>query len=117
MLVLHIVHTQALMSVWPFLRLADKEIFARYNQYPTRFQTLVKLHCGDRQFIKPQPEEDRPFGFMDAKTRIRNRTLQQLYRMLRFLAIKRLDHLLAKSQQIAFFYHALHQCGSHTAGC
>ena len=61
----HIVHAHALMRVRPRLIQAREEVVARHHQDAALFQALVQQLGRNRQILKPQLEENRPFRLMN----------------------------------------------------
>lgn len=61
----HVVHAHALVRVRPWLIQTREEVIARHHQHATLFQSLIEQFCSDRQILKPQPQENRSFRFVD----------------------------------------------------
>ena len=66
-LVLGIGDADALVLMLPvFVFQAREKVVTGNDQRIARFEPFIKLGAGAGQILEPEPQEDRPFGFMDA---------------------------------------------------
>ena len=95
MSVLRDAHADALAGVWVILRFdADEEMFARDNQRAFGFEHFVQGLRRNGQVFKPEPQENRAFGFVDSQ-RIRAQfAFEQQDGSLRLIAVKRPDDVV-----------------------
>ena len=116
--ILCIVQSQAFVLVSPTGILdAREEVVARDNNQSPLLQPLVELLAVDGQPFKPQPEEQRPLGLVDAQLGRRDGLLQPPYRLLGLVLVLGADMLLAQTDDVAALDPALHHTGADATGC
>ena len=101
----HVIHTHALMGMRPALRRAGEEEVARHHQHAALFQSLIEQFGRDRQILKPEPEENSAFRFVDQAALFRQIAAQNGDGFLHALLIEGLDHRFRQAQQVAALDH------------
>ncbi|CWS04287.1 Uncharacterised protein [Neisseria meningitidis] len=104
MSVLRDAHADALARVRVILRVdADEEMLARNNQRAFGFEYFVQGLRRNGQVFKPEPQENRAFGFVDFHRVRAQLALEQRDGGLRLIAVKRPDDLVGKPFHLAAF--------------
>ena len=90
----YIVHAHTLVGVRPRFIQTREEVIPRHHQHAALFQPLIQQLGGDRQILKPQPEEDCPLRFVNKAALLRQIAANNGDGFLHPLVIEGLDHRL-----------------------
>jgi hypothetical protein len=102
--------------VAPGLVEPGEKIMPRHDQHASSLQPLVQLSRRDRESRKPEPEEERPLGFMNPVVDAGEVLANPRERLTRLSLVERTNHRPAEIEDLAGSHQVEREIGPEARG-